>query len=336
MRRTGLSADVIRAWEKRYGVVTPARSVSGRRLYTDADVERLQLLTDATLTGRTIGQLAELSNDTLATLVRVPHAVGVRDPTSNGTDRTSPTGTHRTPAGSAEPSTPPPDDLGLCLQAVEALDAEQLDAVLRRAVLALDGESFLDGLVVPLWERVGERERARTLRPAHRHLTLAVLRRALARVSDAAAAPRTAPVLLVTMPPGFLHASQELGALLTTALAATEGWRVIAAGDGPSAEDVADLAVALGARVVAVSLGTAPSDRTVPRELRRLRAALGRDVVILLQGAAAAAHHALAREIGATLVHDLASLRARLRRPGPAIDSNARPTRRAGRAGPRA
>ena len=32
-RRTGVSADVLRVWEKRYAVVTPVRSVSGRRLY---------------------------------------------------------------------------------------------------------------------------------------------------------------------------------------------------------------------------------------------------------------------------------------------------------------
>ena len=38
-RRTGLSADLLRAWEKRYEVVKPARSPSGRRLYSDADVE---------------------------------------------------------------------------------------------------------------------------------------------------------------------------------------------------------------------------------------------------------------------------------------------------------
>ena len=43
-RRTGLSADLLRAWEKRYEVVKPARSTSGRRLYSDTDLYRLQLL----------------------------------------------------------------------------------------------------------------------------------------------------------------------------------------------------------------------------------------------------------------------------------------------------
>lgn len=43
-RSTGLSSDRIRAWEKRYRVVRPARSGANRRLYSDADVQRLSLL----------------------------------------------------------------------------------------------------------------------------------------------------------------------------------------------------------------------------------------------------------------------------------------------------
>ncbi|MDQ4146702.1 MAG: MerR family transcriptional regulator [Pseudomonadota bacterium] len=47
-RRTGLSTYVLRAWEQRYALVTPQRSASGRRRYSDADIERLQLLQFAT------------------------------------------------------------------------------------------------------------------------------------------------------------------------------------------------------------------------------------------------------------------------------------------------
>src|SRR5579862_6510920 len=69
-RRTGLSADLLRAWERRYDVVTPTRSDGGRRLYSDPDIERLRLLYRATLAGRGIGQVAELSTTALAALVR--------------------------------------------------------------------------------------------------------------------------------------------------------------------------------------------------------------------------------------------------------------------------
>src|ERR1700733_10194856 len=69
-RRTGLSPDLLRAWERRYEVVKPSRSAGGRRLYSDADIERLRLLFRATLAGRSIGQVAELPTSALAALVR--------------------------------------------------------------------------------------------------------------------------------------------------------------------------------------------------------------------------------------------------------------------------
>src|SRR5512145_2591390 len=69
-RRTGLSADMLRAWERRHEVVTPSRSANGRRLYSDTDIERLGLLYRATLAGRSIGQVAGLSTAQLAALVR--------------------------------------------------------------------------------------------------------------------------------------------------------------------------------------------------------------------------------------------------------------------------
>jgi len=58
--RTGLTPDLLRAWEKRYGVVTPVRSHGGQRMYSDADVERLSLLARAVKGGRAIGQVAKL------------------------------------------------------------------------------------------------------------------------------------------------------------------------------------------------------------------------------------------------------------------------------------
>src|SRR4051812_36017124 len=68
-RRTGVSADVLRVWEKRYAVVTPVRSATGRRLYSDADIERLRLMVQATRTGRTIGQVATLPSPSLVKLL---------------------------------------------------------------------------------------------------------------------------------------------------------------------------------------------------------------------------------------------------------------------------
>jgi len=66
--RTGVSPTLLRAWERRYHVVDPGRSEGGQRLYSDADVERVFMLKRASEAGRTIGSIAELSNDELRRL----------------------------------------------------------------------------------------------------------------------------------------------------------------------------------------------------------------------------------------------------------------------------
>jgi DNA-binding transcriptional MerR regulator len=67
--RTGLSQDVLRVWERRYAVVRPRRGSDGKRLYSDADVERLGLLHAATRAGRNVSAVARLSTDAIAALV---------------------------------------------------------------------------------------------------------------------------------------------------------------------------------------------------------------------------------------------------------------------------
>ena len=56
-RPTGLSRDVLRAWELRYGTVLPARRAGGQRLCSDDDIDRLRLIQQALEAGRRIGQV---------------------------------------------------------------------------------------------------------------------------------------------------------------------------------------------------------------------------------------------------------------------------------------
>ena len=290
-RRTGLSADVIRAWEKRHAVVAPVRSESGRRLYSDADVERLRLIAQATHTGRTVGQVAALPPEELASLVR---------------QESEPLPV----AGSPAPRPPALEHLRACLDALARFDAAGLEAALRRATIALSAEAFLDALVVRLWERVADGVRRGTLRPSHQHLAQSVLRRVLDRLTEAATLPDAGPQLIVATPPGQ---AQELGALLAAAAAAAEGWRVMYLGPGLPAEDIAEAAAHARARAVTVSLGATPNDRIVPHELRRLRTLLPRDVAIVVEGAAAETHRGVIREIGASVLRDVPTLLLRLR-----------------------
>lgn len=60
-RLTGLSTPNLRMWERRYGVVEPARTESKRRLYTAEDIRRLTLLKNLVDRGQAIGGIASLS-----------------------------------------------------------------------------------------------------------------------------------------------------------------------------------------------------------------------------------------------------------------------------------
>jgi len=299
-RRTGLSAHLLRAWERRYEVVKPSRSEGGRRLYSDADIERLRLLYRATLAGRSIGQVAELSTEALTALVRLDAEADAEAELANQG------------AQGSELITPPATAgyLADCLRSVERLDAPGLDATLRRAVVALPAAVLLDAVVVPLLERLGTRWREGTLRPVHGHLASAVLRRVLDRVIESASSPLGTANLVVATPAGQVH---EFGALVVAAAAAAEGWRVTYLGADLPAEDIAEAAARTRARAAALSVVFPAGDAALGDELRRLRAALPKDVTLVVGGAAASAYSEVLNEIGAERLNDLEDFRAQLR-----------------------
>lgn len=65
LRQTGLKAETLLAWERRYGVVTPQRLSNGRRAYSNLEVHRLKLLTELVRRGFRIGEIAQWSDTEL-------------------------------------------------------------------------------------------------------------------------------------------------------------------------------------------------------------------------------------------------------------------------------
>ena len=295
-KRTGLSPHVLRVWERRYAAVTPMRTPTNRRVYSDADVEKLRLLREATGAGHSIGRIAALSSEDLKGLVDADRMYGASPGVSHhaGVD----------------------DYVSACLEAVEKLDAETLAEELARAAVDIDQPTLLDELLPQLMERTGDLWRSGGLRIADEHLATAVVRTFLGSVNGLQRQPQSAPGMVVTTPTGQLH---EMGALLVAVTAAAEGWRVRYLGPNLPAEEIAGAAVRDGARAVALSLLFPADDPHVGPELLRLRQGLGDEIPILFGGRASAAYAAAIARIGGLRFDDLAAMRLRLedlRRPG--------------------
>lgn len=295
-RRTGLSKDLLRAWERRYAAVDPSRTESGRRLYSDHDIERLSLLRRATAGGRTIGSIAALPERELSSLVREDLAAG-----------DSP-GDHEGEPGTA---------LRLeadCLAAIEAFDGERLRSILSRAMVRLSPVSFIDELVAPLMRQVGDLWAARDLNPGQEHLASSVVAAALQDVIGILQdpSPRALEVVVAT-PAGQQHG---IGAMLVAASAAAVGWRVTYLGADLPAEDIAAAVRSRDAHALALSVIYPPDDPDLPGELVRIWNTLPARVGVVVGGASAASYAQTVRAIGATLARDLEDLRSFLDRHG--------------------
>jgi DNA-binding transcriptional MerR regulator len=68
-RLSGLSTHTLRAWEKRYQGLSPARSHSGRRLYSPEEVERVKVLAELTRKGHSISQIVKFDYNELVSLL---------------------------------------------------------------------------------------------------------------------------------------------------------------------------------------------------------------------------------------------------------------------------
>lgn len=293
--RTGLSQDVIRVWERRYGAVEPPRGGGGQRRYSDADIHRLQLLKAATRAGRGIGQVATMPLAALEALVAEDAAVRVRDRRD-----------HPDAALLADEMVAP------ALAFTRAFDRPALEAQLRRGVALLGVAPFLEHVVTPFLRSIGTEWHAGRLNPAQEHLASATVQHLLEEITCAAAPSNGAPAILVTTPAGERH---QIGAVLAGATAAAAGWRVIYLGPDLPAADIARAALDIGVRVVAISVVFVEDRARLLRELTTLRSALPPLLPLVAGGAGAVTLADELRQGGIEVVGDLAALRDRLETP---------------------
>jgi methanogenic corrinoid protein MtbC1 len=287
----------VRAWEKRYDVVSPGRTAGGQRLYSDADVARLTLLRRATLAGRGISQVANLSDGELAALLAEDEAARVARPASEGRAKVDlPDQVERTVD----------DAIRRAFDAVESMRGDRLEDILKSAALAIGSSAFAEKLVAPLLREIGDRWHKGAISSAQEHVASEAIRSTLAWVVQEGTG-RTGRRVLIGTPAGERH---ELGAMLAATAAAIEGWRVTYLGSDLPAAEIANASQQVGADAVALSVVYGNGNGGWRDEVREIRRRLSSEVAIILGGEAATE---LGEEEGLIHVEDLAAFRLALR-----------------------
>ncbi len=283
-RMTGLSAHLIRIWEKRYGAVVPKRTATNRRLYSDDEIGRLNLLRLATAAGHSIGNIAKLP------LARLKSLVAKAEPSGRDTRLTK----HAiSPAQFFHDSS---------LAAVQRLDGRGFEETLQKAVVALGHQGLLRRVVAPLAQTIGELWRAGAVTAAHEHFLTAGLKVFLGQLSGQFPVSASAPRIIIATPAGQLH---ELGAVIINAAAAQVGWHTTYLGASLPAAEIAGAAVQSRVLAVALSIVYPEDDLQLPRELTNLRRFLPLEIKILTGGRAGSAYRETLMAIGALFTESI-------------------------------
>ena len=284
--RAGVTVEVLRAWERRYSVVTPARTASGYRLYDDAAIRRVRAMRALVDEGWTASTAA-------ASLRGVP-------------DEDLP---HVPIDGGGPPALESADELvDRFVAAAAEMDAAALQGVLDEMGARASFETMVDRYLFPALRALGEEWEKGAVSVAAEHAASAAVARWIGAAYDAAGTnrPGERPVL-VGLPPGARH---ELAALAFAATARRAGHVVHYLGaDLPAAEWTrASRSTNAAAAVIGVPTATdADAARRVARSLRRALP----DLIVLFGGDGARAMSSDAI-LAAGLRNAVTDLRARL------------------------
>jgi len=289
---TGLSAFVIRAWEKRYSVVSPSRTETNRRLYSESDIEKLRLLNEAVHGGHNIGGVANLSVDELHNLLSYKDVSAAR--VDQSLDDIS-----------ADTSSV----INSCIEVIKAYDGKALETLLLKASSKMSQPQLIENLIIPLVYKVGDMWHDGTIRVANEHLASAVIRSFLTNLIDQHIPAENAPIIISATPRGQDH---ELGALIVAVVAAAVGWKVIYLGPNLPVEEIAAVSENLEAKVIGLSIVYPNDDPQLKKDLINLNKMLPSNVSLIVGGRAAKGYLDVLDEIEAVVVKNTKQLRIEL------------------------
>jgi DNA-binding transcriptional MerR regulator len=252
-RLTHLTADTIRAWEKRYSAVRPARGRGGRRLFSDEDVSRLTLLREAVGAGQPISHVAHLPTGTLRELVRFDRQVG--------DDLDSP--------------------IDHLLRLIAAYDFVRLRSSLVTIGATHSAVEFCDGIIGPLIEEIAYSVDDPNVRGIKQAMLAEGIHSVSAQFFGRYAPAATAPSFIMTTFPGEPN---SVAAVLAAVVAAEIGYRSAYFGQ-LAPPKLQSIVVASGPAAVGVHIGAANVDYARMLSDVRLRLA---EIPVFVSGAGAA------------------------------------------------
>ena len=225
-KRAGVSPELLRAWERRYGLVRPTRSAGGLRLYSPADVERVRLMRQHLAEGLAAAEAASLASRAI-----------VGEPAG-------PAALH--PAVVA-------DDLA---DALDRFDEPRAQSILDRLLAVATVDTLLRDVVLPYLHELGERWKRGDASVAQEHFASSVLRGRLLGLARGWG-QGLGPVAVLACLPGEQH---DLGLIAFGLALRLRGWRIVYLGADTPIETVQEassevqpslivLAAVAGARV---------------------------------------------------------------------------------------
>ncbi len=248
---TGLSADVVRVWERRYGFPVPVRLPSGHRRYRQADLHQLRLMAEAVAQGHRPSMVARAGEAALKRLL-----IPMDNPRVEA-----------------------------LFQAVVAMDTVRMRRLLRESLDHLSWKPFLQSIVAQLLDRVGMAWAEGSIGIHHEHLVTEVLEDLLRELrQEFRTKPEQGRVLLCTLP-GERH---RLGLLMATMAYAAQGISTELLGVDLPVASIAQAARTLRVDRVAVSLSIQSAGETTRRLLMGLHERLPSGCRLIVGGQGAA------------------------------------------------
>ena len=220
-RRLGVSDHVLRAWERRYGLLRPVRSTGGFRLYSEADLDRVRRMQAHLAQGLSAAEAARAAIDG-----DVP--AGTR------------TGTAA--AGLDEAA-------GALSRALDGFDEPGAQAVLDQLLSTLTVETVLRDVVLPYLRELGDRWERGAASVAQEHFASNLIRGRLASLGRGWGHGR-GPRAVLACPPDELH---DIALLAFGVVLNRNGWRIGYLGANTPLADLIRLAGAIRPDVVVLA-----------------------------------------------------------------------------------